>query len=86
MAKYDYIMIMTYVKTTQFKARLNHYLNLIRNGEQLIVTDRKIPVARVVPFNCPPVEKLTILSAKETIGKLKKIKIPLPLSCQHKSN
>lgn len=32
------------------KARLSEYLRMVRNGEDVIVTDRGIPVARLTPL------------------------------------
>lgn len=35
---------------TQLKARLGRYLHAVRNGQELIITDRKQPIARLVPY------------------------------------
>jgi antitoxin (DNA-binding transcriptional repressor) of toxin-antitoxin stability system len=37
-------------KTSEFKARLAHYLGLARNGREVVVKDRDTPVARLVPY------------------------------------
>lgn len=33
------------------KARLSEYLAAVRNGETVVVHDRRTPIARLVPFN-----------------------------------
>jgi len=37
-------------KISEFKNRLSEFLGHVRSGEQLIVYDRKTPIARVIPF------------------------------------
>lgn len=41
---------MTRVPITKLKAKLSEYLASVRAGEEIIVTDRGRPVARVVPI------------------------------------
>jgi prevent-host-death family protein len=41
---------MTRVPITKLKAKLSEYLAAVRAGEEIIVTDRGRPVARVVPI------------------------------------
>ncbi|MFH0800142.1 MAG: hypothetical protein V2A66_08195 [Pseudomonadota bacterium] len=66
---------MTHVKTAEFKSRLSHYLSLIRGGDELIITDRKTPIARVVPYSAGG-ERLAVLPARESPRALRKLKIP----------
>ena len=33
------------------KNQLSAHLKLVRNGEEIIVCDRNVPVARILPFN-----------------------------------
>lgn len=35
---------------TKFKAKLGQYMRAVRQGKEVIVTDRDEPVARLVPF------------------------------------
>ncbi len=70
---------MTHIKIAEFKSRLSHYLDRIRHGEQLVVTDRKTPIARVIPYG-EPEEKLVIAPASGQPSALKKIRIPPALS------
>ena len=34
---------------SELKARLSEYLNRVKAGEEILVTDRSVPVARLVP-------------------------------------
>src|SRR5205807_2557291 len=44
---------MQQIDTAQLKNRLNFYLNKVRSGEELIVRDRRKPIARIVPLIIP---------------------------------
>jgi antitoxin (DNA-binding transcriptional repressor) of toxin-antitoxin stability system len=35
------------------KNRLSAYLKFVRNGEEVVICDRNIPVARILPFTLP---------------------------------
>src|ERR1017187_1003121 len=35
------------------KNQLSAYLQLVRNGEEVVVRDRNVPVARILPFTLP---------------------------------
>ena len=37
-------------KTSEFKARLAHYLRVVRRGGELVVMDRETAIARGVPY------------------------------------
>jgi prevent-host-death family protein len=37
------------VSVAELKARLSHYLRIVRAGQDVIVTDRGVPVARLCP-------------------------------------
>jgi prevent-host-death family protein len=37
------------VSIRELKSRLSHYLRLARRGESVVITDRGIPVGRLVP-------------------------------------
>lgn len=41
---------MTRVSISELKAKLSRYLDLVRQGEEVIVTDRGKPVARIAPL------------------------------------
>lgn len=38
---------------TQFKAKLGRYMRAVREGNEVVVTDRDQPVARLVPIQRP---------------------------------
>ena len=44
-------MAMKQTNVSGFKARLSEYLAAARNGETVIVHDRRTPIARLVPFD-----------------------------------
>jgi len=49
----------TTVSKSRFKARALAYFRQVQStGEELVVTDRGRPVARVVPFHLDPMEEL----------------------------
>ena len=56
-----------------FKARLSEYLTAARNGETVIVHDRKTPIARLVPFD-EHVDDLKIVEPNRSTRDLAKIK------------
>ena len=49
MVMLSYNPIVKSVKISELKARLSAHLQLVREGEELIVCDRNKPVARIVP-------------------------------------
>ncbi len=61
------------VNVAKLKSDLSRYLQLARNGEEVIVTSHDHPVAKLVPME-NRVGKLTIVPAKKPVSALKKIK------------
>jgi len=45
-----YHLVMSSVSIANLKARLSHYVGLARRGRMVTVTNRDIPVARLVPL------------------------------------
>ncbi len=43
-------MTEAHVGIRELKSRLSHYLSLTRNGESLVITDRGVPIGRIVPI------------------------------------
>lgn len=39
----------------ELKSRLSHYLRLTRKGESVVITDRGVPIGRIVPIGLSPV-------------------------------
>lgn len=69
---------MTHVKIAEFKSQLSRYLERVRHGDELVVTDRKTPIARVVPYRAMP-EALSIVPARSPLRDLRKLRIPAAL-------
>ena len=61
-------------KTSEFKARLAHYIGLARNGREVVVNDRDTPVARLVPYKVDARAKLLVVTPKDpaapSLGKI----------------
>ena len=45
---------MSKVKSTELKVHLGKHLRDVRAGREIIVTDRDVPVARLVPYTTSP--------------------------------
>lgn len=43
-------MAQALVSIRELKSRLSHYLRLTREGESVVITDRGVPIARIVPM------------------------------------
>ena len=58
------------VNIAELKNHLSVYLNKVRGGEEIIVRDRNLPIARIVPLNrsTDQDDELTALAAQ---GKLR---------------
>ena len=52
-------------KTSEFKARLAHYLGLARSGREVVVKDRDTPVARLVPYKVDAPTNLLVITPKD---------------------
>jgi prevent-host-death family protein len=50
MTRKGYHLVMSNVSIADLKARLSHYVGLARRGRMVTVTNRDIPVARLVPL------------------------------------
>lgn len=57
--------LMPDVNVTNLKARLSHYLRLVRGGESIVVFDRDKPVAEIIPYRR---KRLTITPPSDTSG------------------
>lgn len=66
------------VNIAKLKDRLSAYLDQVRQGEEIIVRDRRRPIARIVPLSVEDwtTEEETLISA----GLLKPAEAPLPAS------
>ena len=50
-------MAQSLVSIRELKSRLSHYLRLTRKGESVVITDRGVPIGRIVPI-VPPGQDL----------------------------
>ncbi len=64
------------VQIAEFKSPLSQYLKTVRDGHPLVLLNRDIPVATVLPYLPEPV-RLLIRNPTRTI---KKVHLPQPLS------
>lgn len=53
------------VRIAELKAHLSEHLRAVRRGQELIVCDRDIPVARIVPYRAER-KKLVVRPARGT--------------------
>jgi prevent-host-death family protein len=60
------------VGSRELKTRLGHYLNRVRQGDSLIVTDRGEPVAELRPLGRRGSARDAKLTALETLGGLRR--------------
>ena len=52
-------------KISEFKARLAHYLGLVRGGREVVVKDRDTPVARLVPYKIDVTPKPLLITPRD---------------------
>jgi prevent-host-death family protein len=58
------------VNIAELKNRLSWYLNEVRAGEEILVRDRNLPIARIVPLQLAPDQDAELL-ALAAQGKLR---------------
>lgn len=51
------------VSIRELKSRLSHYLRLVRGGEPVVITDRGVPIGRLVPIEQSLEERISALHA-----------------------
>ena len=59
------------VKTSEFKAKLAKYLRLARNGEEIQILDRGIPIAKVLGSGSAEVKVRPAQKDPQQLSKLK---------------
>ena len=69
------IEAMKQTNVSDLKARLSEHLAAVRNGETVVVHDRRTPIARLVPVG-ENTEELTITEPSRPIAGLGKMKSP----------
>ena len=50
LSRYDYSGHMKTAPVARLKAELSRYLRLVKSGEEILVTEHRVPVARLVPI------------------------------------
>jgi len=66
-------MVMKQVKIAEFKTHLSSHLKQVRQGKEIIILDRKQPIAKVMPLVDRKKQLLIVRKAK-TKGGLKKLR------------
>lgn len=64
------------VRVTKLKAKLSHYLRLVRKGETVEVYDRDKPVAEIIPYRK---NRLRVTPPEDPAGKWFETPLPPPL-------
>ncbi len=71
---------MTTASITELKAKLSRYIAQVRAGEEVLVTDRGVPVARLVPHRPPGGPSREHLLELERQGLIRLAPEPVPPS------
>lgn len=64
-------MVMNIVNVATLKEKLSYYLNLVKSGEEIVVTSHRHQVARILPVDTPTVE---IIEPTRPVKDLRNIK------------
>ena len=71
-------MAMTRVKIAELKNNLSKYLRAVERGEEVEVTDRDRPIARIVPIKKDD-GRITIIPAERPFSEIRNKKYPRAL-------
>jgi len=66
------------VNVATLKAELSRYLRLVQAGEQVVVLDHKMPVARIIPFERDLTVAFEVVHAKTSFADFFKMRGPKP--------
>jgi prevent-host-death family protein len=66
---------MNIVNVAKLKEKLSHYLNLVKSGQEVVVTSHGHRVARIVPVTAPSAEILEPTRPVKDLHKIKGIKL-----------
>jgi prevent-host-death family protein len=66
------------VNIAELKNRLSKYLTFAKHGEEVIIRDRNLPVAKLVPFSSDEASEEELLPV--AVGKMRMPKAPVQVS------
>ncbi len=69
---------MKFVNVAELKNRLSAYLSLVRNGKEIVIRDRTLPIAKLIPFPAGNASEDEILLV--AAGKMRLPKSPLDIA------
>ena len=72
---YDYNLVMNIVNVAILKEKLSYYLNLVKSGEEVVVTSHRHRVARILPVTAPSAEIIEPTRPVKDLRKIKGIKL-----------
>jgi len=67
-------MVMKSAQIAELKARLSHFLRLVRRGEEIVVLDRREPIAKLIRFSGDGRSQLTIRKPSKDPALLSKLR------------
>jgi prevent-host-death family protein len=56
------------VSTSQFKAKMGKYMKAVRDGREVVVTDRDEPVARLIPYGAAKEEACKVSDPRDPVA------------------
>jgi len=84
-SKYDHIGPMKSARVSELKASLSRYLARVKRGEEVVVTERGRPIAKLVPVSADALGDDPRLSALERAGVIRRGAQPLPANFWRRS-
>ncbi|HSK30630.1 MAG TPA: type II toxin-antitoxin system prevent-host-death family antitoxin [Candidatus Limnocylindria bacterium] len=66
---------MNIVNVAILKEKLSYYLNLVKSGEEVVVTSHRHRVARILPANAPSAEIVEPVRPVKDLRKIRGIKL-----------
>jgi len=76
----DYDLAMNIVNVAILKEKLSYYLNLVKSGEEVVVTSHRHRVARILPATAPSAEIVGPSRPVKDLRKVKGVKLRIPAS------
>ena len=71
---------MNIVNVANLKEKLSYYLNLVKSGEEVVVTSHRHRIARILPATAPSAEILEPTRPVKDLRKMKGVKLKRSLS------